>query len=207
KDFADAAGFARDAGFVGFECHTSIWSCIDLILPDCINRRQDDYGGNIENRSLFLIDVVDAYSGVWCACSNGVHLSPYGTYHDIHDSVPDSLFCHVAQELGQRGVGFIFIREARGKEALTARMRSLFGGSVIVNQEYTLERAQQALDEQRADAVAFGRAFISNPVLVRRLKTGAELREWDPSTFYSEGPQGYVDYPCACTDTPVLNEA
>lgn len=208
QDFADAAGHARDAGFDGIEIHAANGYLIDQFLQDGTNKRQDNYGGSIENRACFLLEIVDACSGVWGAGRIGVHLSPYGTSHDMHDSNPEALFTYVARELGQRGVGFIFVREAAGKQALTAELRREFGGSVIVNQEYTLERAQEALKEERADAVAFGRPFISNPDLVRRLKQGIELREWDPSTFYGEGAAGYVDYTCsACADVPVLNEA
>lgn len=207
QDFADAAGHARDAGFDGIELHAANGYLIDQFLQDGTNKRQDDYGGSIENRVRFLLDIVDACSGVWGAGRIGVHLSPYGDAHDMQDSNPDALFSHVARELGDRGVGFLFVREGAGREALTAEMRKQFGGSVIVNNEYTLERAQRALDEERADAVAFGRAFISNPDLVRRLRNGHELRSWDASTFYGDGAAGYVDYTCySCVDAPALNE-
>ena len=208
QDFVDAAGHARDAGFDGIEIHAANGYLIDQFLQDGTNKRQDDYGGSIENRARFLMEIIDACSGVWGAGRIGVHLSPYGTSHDIHDSNPEALFGYLAQELGERGVGFLFVREAPGHEQLTADLRKQFGGCVIVNQEYTKDRAERALDEQRADAVAFGRLFISNPDLVRRFQNGAELREWDTSTFYSDGSAGYVDYSCcSCNDMPVLNEA
>lgn len=208
QDFADAAGHARDAGFDGIEIHAANGYLIDQFLQDGTNKRQDNYGGSIENRARFLMDIVDACSGVWGAGRIGVHLSPFGTAHDIHDSDPRALFGYVAHQLGERGVGFLFVREAPGQEALTAFLRKQFGGSVIVNQEYTLDKAERALEEQRADAVAFGRPFISNPDLVRRLQTGAELQEWDSSGFYGSGPAGYVDYSCgSCNEIPALNEA
>ena len=207
QDFADAAGHARDAGFDGIELHAANGYLIDQFLQDGTNKRQDAYGGSIENRARFLMDIVDACSGVWGAGRIGVHLSPFGTAHDIHDSDPEALFSYVARELGKRGVGFLCIREAAGHEALTGEMRRLFGGSVIANQDYTFERAEQALAEHRADAIAFGRPFISNPDLVRRFKACAGLREWDSSTFYSDGPAGYVDYACCQCEAPALNEA
>ncbi|HLV28857.1 MAG TPA: alkene reductase [Burkholderiaceae bacterium] len=207
QDFADAAGHARDAGFDGIEIHAANGYLIDQFLQDGTNKRQDGYGGSIENRARFLMEIVDACSGVWGAGRIGVHLSPYGTAHDIHDSNPEALFGHVARELSDRGVGFLFIREAPGREALTAQLREDFDGSIIVNQDYDRESAERVLIEGRADAVAFGRPFISNPDLVQRLKKGMEQREWDATTFYGEGPTGYVDYSCcACTDTPALNE-
>lgn len=208
QDFADAAGHARDAGFDGVEIHAANGYLIDQFLQDGTNKREDAYGGSIENRARFLMEIVDACSGVWGAGRIGVHLSPCGTSHDISDSNPEALFGHVAHELGKRGVGFLFVREAAGQEMLTARLRREFGDKVIVNQDYTRERAEQALLDQRADAVAFGRPYISNPDLVQRLKHCMELREWDASTFYGDGPAGYVDYACcACSDAPVLNEA
>ena len=199
QDFADAAGHARDAGFDGVELHAANGYLIDQFLQDSTNRRQDAYGGSIENRARLLLEIVDACSGVWGAGRIGVHLSPYGEAHDIRDSDPDALFTYVADELGKRGVAFLFVREAAGHETLTGVMRQKFGGSVIVNQGYTRERAERVLAEGRADAVAFGRPYISNPDLVRRFKAGAELREWNPATFYGDGPAGYVDYSCcAC---------
>jgi 2,4-dienoyl-CoA reductase-like NADH-dependent reductase (Old Yellow Enzyme family) len=207
QEFADAAGHARDAGFDGIEIHAANGYLIDQFLQDGSNRRQDGYGGTVEGRARFLLEIVDACSGVWGAGRIGVHLSPYGTAHDMHDSDPEALFGHVARELGRRGVGFLFIREAPGREALTASLRRDFGGCVVVNQEYTRERGELAIDHGRADAVAFGRPFISNPDLVQRLKACAELREWDASTFYGDGPTGYVDYSCCACDVAVLNEA
>jgi len=208
QDFADAAGHARDAGFDGIEIHAANGYLIDQFLQDGTNKRQDGYGGSIENRARFLMEIVEACSSVWGAGRIGVHLSPCGTSHDIHDSNPEALFGHVARQLGERGVGFLFVREAPGRELLTGYLRRQFSGSMIVNQEYTRKRAEQALTEGRADAVAFGRAFISNPDLVRRLKAGAVLQEWDASTFYGSGSAGYVDYSCCtCDNTPVLNPA
>ena len=208
QDFADGAGHARDAGFDGIEIHAANGYLIDQFLQDGTNKRQDGYGGGIENRARFLMEIVDACSGVWGAGRIGVHLSPRGTAHDIHDSDPEALFGHVARELGRRGVGFLFLREAPGHEAFTAELRRQFGGSVIVNQDYTRARAEDALARGRADAVSFGRPFISNPDLVRRLRIGAPLREGDSATFYGDGAAGYVDYSCcACSDTTLLNEA
>ncbi len=208
QDFADAAGHARDAGFDGIEIHAANGYLIDQFLQDGTNKRQDGYGGSVENRARFLMEIVDACSGVWGAGRIGVHLSPYGTAHDIQDSDPEALFTYVARELSRRGVGFIFLREAPGHHDLTARLRAEFEGGLVVNQDYTLDRAQQVVATGLADAVAFGRPFISNPDLVRRLKAGAPLQEGDTSTYYREGPAGYVDYPCStCTDSQVLNEA
>jgi len=208
EDFADAAGHARDAGFDGIEIHAANGYLIDQFLHDGSNKRNDVYGGGIENRARLLMEIVDACSGVWGAGRIGVHLSPYGTAHDMHDSDPDALFTYVAEELGKRDLAFLLVREAAGREALTQTLHDCFGGKLVVNQNYTLERAQGAVAQGRADAVAFGRPFISNPDLVRRFKLSASLRQWDASSFYGEGAAGYVDYSCcACTDVPALNDA
>lgn len=194
-DFADAAAKARQAGFDGVEVHAANGYLIDQFLHDQSNQRQDEYGGSIENRSRLLMQIVDACIGVWGADRVGVHLSPYGSAHAMLDSNPSLLFSHVAQALGQRRIAFLFIREARGKESFTAALKRLFGGSLIVNQDYDVDAAMRVLADNAADAVAFGKAFISNPDLVERLRTDAPLNEWDSETFYGDGAKGYIDYP------------
>lgn len=195
-DFADAAAKAMEAGFDGIDIHAANGYLIDQFLHDQSNKRQDQYGGSIENRCRLLLEIVDACMGVWGAERIGVHISPFNPAHAMIDSNPSALFSYVAQALGQRKIAFLFVREAPGREALTGALKLLFGGPVIVNQDYTLEKARQALDAGRADAVAFGRPFISNPDLVERFQTDTELTPWDASTFYEGGPTGYIDYPC-----------
>lgn len=194
-DFADAAAKAREAGFDGIDIHAANGYLIDQFLHDHSNRRYDEYGGSVSNRSRFLLEVIDACIGIWGADRIGVHLSPYGNAHGMKDSNPELLFTHVSRVLGERGIGFLFIREANGKSALTAQMKHVFDGPIIVNQNYDYDSATQALANNEADAVAFGKAFISNPDLVSRFKQGLTLEEWDPATFYSCGPKGYTDYP------------
>lgn len=195
-DFADAAAKALQAGFDGVEIHAANGYLIDQFLHDESNTRQDEYGGSVENRSRLLLEIVDACMGVWGAERIGVHLSPHGTAHAMRDSNPSLLFSHVAHALGQRRIAFLFVREASGQENLTAVLKRLFGGPVIVNQDYNFESANRVLEDGVADAVAFGRAFISNPDLVDRLKTQAPLSPWEADTFYGEGAKGYIDYPC-----------
>lgn len=203
-DFADAAAKALQAGFDGIEIHAANGYLIDQFLHDQSNQRQDQYGGSIENRCRLLFEIVDACIGVWGAERVGVHLSPYGTAHAMQDSNPPLLFSHIAHALGQRRIAFLFVREASGKETLTTALKRLFGGPLIVNQNYDVNAASQVLEAGGADAVAFGRPFISNPDLVERIRTNASLNSWDPETFYGEGPKGYIDYPClrlACSET------
>ncbi|NYT77441.1 alkene reductase [Alcaligenaceae bacterium] len=199
-DFTEAAHKAKEAGFDGIEIHGANGYLIDQFLHDGSNRRNDEYGGSIENRTRFLLQVVDACISVWGADHVGVHLSPGGGAHDMHDSNPGALFSYVAQKLAERQIAFLFLRETPGETALAPEIKRVFGGCVIVNEQYNLASARHALLEEHADAVAFGKAFIANPDLVQRLKVGAPLNDWDATTFYTAGPKGYIDYPVMCTD-------
>ncbi|AEC19758.1 flavin oxidoreductase [Pusillimonas sp. T7-7] len=200
-DFAEGARNAREAGFDGIEIHAADGYLIDQFLQDGANKRSDAYGGPVENRVRLLLEVVDACIGIWGAGRVGVHLSPQGGSHSVSDSNPRALFNHVAHMLGKRGIAFLFVREPQGPDRLSTEIKRLFGGPVIVNEGYDAASGQNALRAGQADAVAFGKAYIANPDLVARLKTGASLNEWDESTFYTEGGRGYTDYPCLSSMT------
>ncbi len=205
-DFAEAARNAREADFDGVEVHAANGYLIDQFLQDGTNKRNDRYGGSIENRARLLLEIVDECTGIWGAGRVGVHLSPRGGSHSVSDSDPQPLFTYVARELGRRGLAFIFTRESLSDDSLSLEIKRCFGGPVIVNEQYDLSMAQRAVDQGRADAVAFGKAFIANPDLVARLKAGVELNAWDSSTFYTDGPKGYIDYPAFSAESMALNE-
>ncbi len=209
SDFSRAARNAKDAGFDGVEIHAANGYLIDQFLQDSSNKRTDRYGGSPENRARLLLEIVDACTGIWCADRVGVHLSPDGGVHSVSDSNPPLIFNYVAEQLGLRRIAFIFIRESSETKSQTATLKRLFGGPVIVNERYDLASAQKTLAQGGAEAVAFGRYFIANPDLVTRLRTGAALNECDTSTFYADGPKGYIDYPKLGADTcaAVLQEA
>ncbi|TEA71873.1 alkene reductase [Allopusillimonas ginsengisoli] len=194
-DFAEAARKAKEAGFDGVEIHGANGYLIDQFLHDGSNKRQDDYGGPIENRARLLLEIVDACIGIWGAGRVGVHLSPAGGAHAMRDSNPQALFSYVATALGQRRLAFLFLRETPGEGMLGPQIKQLFHGPVIVNENYDIAKGTRALQDGFADAVAFGKAFIANPDLVQRLHTQAPLNDWDSSTFYTDGPKGYIDYP------------
>lgn len=195
-DFGEGARHAREAGFDGVGIHAANGYLIDQFLHDGSNHRQDAYGGSLENRSRLLMQIVDACIGVWGAGRVGVHLSPRGTAHSMRDSDPENLFRYVAQALGRRQLAFLFVREVWRQDSLLPELKRLFGGAVIANDGYEPDTAQEVVRSGYADAVAFGRIFISNPDLVTRLKTGAPLNRYDPSSFYAAGAKGYIDYPC-----------
>lgn len=203
-EFADAATNALQAGFDGVEIHAANGYLIDQFLHDQSNQRQDRYGGSLENRCRLLLEIVDACIGVWGAERVGVHLSPHGAAHAMKDSNPLLLFSHVAQALGQRRIAFLFVRENEYTEEMTPTLKRLFGGPLIVNHNYDAHSANHALTTGVADAVAFGRPFISNPDLVERLQNNAPLNTCEPETFYGDGAKGYIDYPCLKLDCQEL---
>lgn len=196
NEYAQAARNAREAGFDGIDIHAANGYLIDQFLHDGSNHRQDEYGGSIVNRARLLLEVVDACLAVWGGDRVAVHLSPRGQAHSMHDSQPVELFHYVARELGRRHLAFLFVREAPRPDRLLPDIKRLFGGPVIINDGLEgLADSQRLLDQGHADAVSFGRAFIANPDLVRRLQTGAALNTPDTRTFYGDGAEGYTDYP------------
>lgn len=195
EDFRRGAQNAQAAGFDGVELHGANGYLLDQFLQDSANHRSDDYGGTIENRARLLLEATDAAISVWGAGRVGVHLAPRADSHAMGDSNLAATFGYVAQQLGQRGIAFICAREFAGPDSLGPQLKMEFGGVYIANEKFTMASAQQALDEGRADAVAFGKLVIANPDLVQRFREGAALNEPQSAFFYAGGPQGYTDYP------------
>ena len=193
--FRKGAENARLAGFDGVEVHAANGYLIDQFLQDGSNKRTDAYGGPIENRARLLLEVTDACIEVWGKGRVGVHLAPRGDAHDMGDSDPKATFGYVARELGKRGIAFICAREGVGPDRLGPYLKAEFGGVYIANEQMTRESAEQLLAAGEADAVAFGKWFIANPDLPKRLKHGAELNPARPETFYGGAAVGYPDYP------------
>jgi 2,4-dienoyl-CoA reductase-like NADH-dependent reductase (Old Yellow Enzyme family) len=186
---------AQAAGFDGVEIHGANGYLLDQFLQDGSNRREDAYGGPIANRARLMLEVADACIGVWGARRVGMHLAPRGDAHSMGDSTRLETFSTVAQELGRRGLAFVCAREHAGEDRIGPLLRERFGGPFIANEAFDGALAQADLAAGRSDAVAFGKLYIANPDLVERLRRGHPLNAPDPSTFYTEGPQGYTDYP------------
>ncbi len=205
--FAAAARKARAAGFDGVELHGANGYLIDQFLRDGANRRRDAYGGSIANRSRFLLEVVDAVADAWEPGRVGVRLSPWGTFNGMSDSHTEALFAHVIAALSRRRLAHLHLIEPRADgdgdatgrnpnaAGATASFRHLFDGPVIAAGGFTPATATAAIAEGWADAIAFGRHFIANPDLPRRLRLGAALNPYDRSTFYGGDARGYTDYP------------
>lgn len=186
---------AMRAGFDGVEIHGANGYLIDQFLQDSTNHRTDGYGGSVEHRMRFMLEVADAVVSVWGADRVGIHLAPRADAHDMGDTDLEGLFVSVARALGERNLAFLCARENFQQEPLGPKMKAAFGGVYIANEAFTADSARRAIAEGKADAVAFGKSAIANPDLVARFRTGAALNEPDASTFYASGPQGYLDYP------------
>jgi 2,4-dienoyl-CoA reductase-like NADH-dependent reductase (Old Yellow Enzyme family) len=207
--YRQGAENAQAAGFDGVQIHGANGYLLDQFLQDSTNHRTDEYGGPIENRARLLLEATDAAISVWGADRVGMHLAPRADSHTMGDSDRAGTFGYVARELGRRKIAFICAREAVGPDSLGPQLKAAFGGVYIANEKFTGVSAQAALDAGWADAVAFGKDYISNPDLPERLRAGAALTAWNAATFYAPGSQGYVDYPTleAAHAAPVLEGA
>lgn len=198
--YRQGAEHAKQAGFDGVEIHAANGYLLDQFLQDSTNHRNDSYGGSIENRARLLLEVTDAAISVWGASRVGVHLAPRGDAHSMGDSNPLATFGYVAEQLGQRQIAFIFTRESLGDNRISPALKKRFGGVLIANEGFNRDSAKHVIAAGEADAVAFGKDFISNPDLVNRLRLNAPLNPYDMDTFYgydqSDPAVGYTDYPC-----------
>ncbi|MES2899258.1 MAG: alkene reductase [Pseudomonadota bacterium] len=186
---------AKLAGFDGVEIHGANGYLLDQFLQDGVNKRTDQYGGSVENRARLMLEVTDACIDVWGAGRVGMHLAPRRDSHDMSDSDPAATFGYVARELGKRGIAFICAREKIGDDRLGPYLKQQFGGVYIANESLSRDSAEQLIEAGEADAVAFGKWFIANPDLPRRLQIDAPLNEARPDRFYHPTSEGYTDYP------------
>ena len=202
-DYAKAARNAIEAGFDGIQIHGANGYLVDQFLRNGANFRTDQYGCSIENRLRFMTEVLQAVGAEIGMDRVGIRFSPNILVQGIEDSDPIKLFKAVAERLEELHVPWIELREAHRPTsagsiptaAVSPRMRPLYSGKILLNSDYDGPSANGRMAEGIADGISFGRPFISNPDLVHRLATGAELAEGDVSTFYSGGAAGYVDYP------------
>ncbi len=208
-DYASATWRARDAGFDGVEIHAANGYLIDQFLRDGTNRRTDRYGGGVENRARFLLEVTAAIVEAWRPERVGVRLSPTGAFGDMSDSRPSEIFGHAVAQLNQFGLGYLHVTEplpgnpmATDLPRVAPLLRRTFTGPFIINGGYDARTGAHAIDEGEADLVAYGVPFLANPDLVERFRVGASLNPPDVSTFYSGGAKGYIDYPVMTAPHP-----
>ncbi|MGA3301785.1 MAG: alkene reductase [Methylovirgula sp.] len=200
-DYEVAAENAKRAGFDGVEIHAANGYLLDQFLKNGVNKRTDAYGGSVENRARFALEVTDAIMRIWDRKRVGMRIGPTTPANDVSDSDPEKIFFCLTEQLSKRGLGYLHVIEgATGGPRDIApfdyvALRKKFSGAYMANNGYTREMAIEALSENRADLIAFGKPFISNPDLVERLRINAPLNPWDQTTFYGGGAKGYTDYP------------
>jgi len=201
ESFKHATANALEAGFDGVEIHGANGYLLDQFAKDGANKRTDAYGGSIENRARLMLEVSKAVAAEAGADRTGIRLSPVTPANDISDSNPQPLFDHIVDQLNALKLVYIHVIEgATGGPRDIApfdydSLRKRFSGTYIANNGYDFKLANEVLDKNKADLIAFGKLFISNPDLVERLKLGAPLNDFDKATFYGGGAKGYTDYP------------
>ena len=200
-DYVQAAKNSLKAGFDGVEIHSANGYLLDQFLRDGSNKRTDNYGGSIENRARFLMEVTKAVVDAIGADKVGLRLSPVNPFNDMKDSHPQAVFNYVTEQLNQFNLAYLHVVEGGihgGGEAEPfdfAAMRKLCKSPYIANLSYDKARGNAAIASGHADAVAYGVPFIANPDLVERFRKDAPLNEADSNSFYGGDEKGYTDYP------------
>ena len=201
NDFRQAATNAIAAGFDGVEIHCANGYLLDQFLKDGSNIRTDAYGGSVENRARLLLEVSAAVVDEIGADRTGVRISPVSPANGVSSSDPQQQFDYVVDQLDAFGLVYLHVVEgATGGPRDVApfdfgSLRRRFKNTYIANNGYDLNLATSALNEDKADLIAFGRPFVGNPDLAERLKADAPLSAFDPTTLYGGGAAGYIDYP------------
>jgi len=200
--YAAATANAREAGFDGVEIHAANGYLLDQFLRDGSNQRDDHYGGPIDNRCRFMLEVTEAVCAAWSPDHVGIRLAPLNPFNDMHDSNPQATFTHAVQALNRFGLAYLHVTEmgsdtpgAAGPAFDLAELRKIWQGTYITNAGYDAARAEAAIAEGRADAVAFGVPFLANPDLVERFRQQVPLNAPEVATFYGGDAHGYTDYP------------
>ncbi|CEA02654.1 oxidoreductase [Pseudomonas saudimassiliensis] len=197
-DYRQAALNARAAGFDGVELHCTSGYLPMQFMSENANQRTDEYGGSADNRVRFAIEVLQAMAQAIGPGRVGVRFCPGNKFNDIADSDPAATFDALLRGLDGLNLAYLHIMRAHTRKVdAFARARAAFSGPLIVNDGFEPDSAEQMVAEGLADAVSFGRHFIANPDLVRRIDEQLPLAEFDRHTLYSPGPEGYIDYPVA----------
>lgn len=195
KDYAQASRNAIEAGCDGVELHCTSGYLPAQFLSTGTNQRGDEYGGNLENRLRFVLEVLEAMTDAVGAGRVGIRICPGNPFNDLSDENPEETFSALLKAVNPMGLAYLHVIRMESGVDNIALANDNFDGAIILNESYKLEDAQADLEAGKGDAVSFGRAFISNPDLAERFQAGAELAWVDFKTLYSPGPAGYSDYP------------
>lgn len=206
RDYKIAAKNAIEAGFDGVEIHAANGYLIDQFIQDGSNNRNDEYGGNINNRIRLAVEVTDTVCDAIGPEKVGIRLSPSGINKDMFDSTPVETFTELVSKMNKYDLAYLHLLEPlvplkppekynNYLPVVTPYFRKVYNGTLITNAGYSFESGNSIISEGNADLVAFGKLYISNPDLVERFRAGKELNKWDTMTFYHGGTKGYIDYP------------
>ncbi len=200
-DYRNAARNAIDAGFDGIELHCTSGYLPAQFLSTGTNQRDDQYGGTLENRLRFILQVIEQVIAEIGADRVGIRICPGNPFNGLHDDNPRETFKALLQAIDSLGLAYVHvIRMPSTGIDNVALVRDHFTGGVIVNDSYSTEEAAQVIAAQSASAVSFGRFFVSNPDLVDRIRHDAPLAKMNPKTLYTPGAAGYIDYPAMQSD-------
>lgn len=209
QEFVHAAKCAIEAGFDGVELHGANGYLLEQFLSPFSNQRTDDYGGNIENRCRFVLEVAEKVSMAIGKERLGIRLSPYGVASDMpHYPEIEKEYTYLAEKLNELQIAYIHVVDHSSMGApevpvsIKRMFREKFKNTLILSGGYTKERAEQDLEAGHADLIAFAKPFINNPDLVERFRNNWPLSDnLDTSTFYTPGEKGYTDYPAYMAST------
>ena len=194
-DFRNATRRALEAGFDGVELHAASGYLPEQFLSSGTNQREDPYGGTVENRARFILEVLDGMVAEAGSDRVGIKIAPEMNFNDITDANPQETYTYLVDQLRDRHLAYLHVALFGTPVDYHALLRPRFKGAYLIGGGLDQQRAEAALADGRADAAVFGGAFLANPDLPERFRQGAPVNTPDPDTFYTPGPEGYIDYP------------
>jgi N-ethylmaleimide reductase len=195
EGYRQAARRAIEAGFDGVELHAASGYLPEQFLSTGSNQRDDEYGGPVENRVRFVLEVLAAMADEIGGDRVGIKISPEMNFNDIVDANPQETYTHLVEQLRAFNLAYLHVALFGATFDYHAALRPLFPGRYLIGSALDKNTAESLISSGQADAAVFGSAFIANPDLPERLRSGAELNTADKNTFYAPGPEGYIDYP------------